>query len=46
MHGVAGGTTGHGEDMTKLLSDNRVVAVLFIVLCFVNAYAITHGYYA
>jgi hypothetical protein len=31
--------------MTKLLTDNRVVVVLFIVLAFLNAFAIQGGWY-
>ena len=32
--------------MSKLLLDNRVIVVLFIALTFVNAYALTSGWYA
>ncbi len=32
--------------MTKLLADNRVIAALFLLLAFVNAFAIQGGYYA
>ncbi len=31
--------------MTKLIGDNRVVVVLFLVLAYVNAYAITANWY-
>lgn len=31
--------------MTNLLLDNRVLAVLFVALSFVNAYAITANWY-
>jgi hypothetical protein len=31
--------------MAKLLLDNRYVAVMFTILCFVNAYAVTNGWY-
>ena len=31
--------------MSKLLLDNRYVAVMFTILCFVNAYAVTNGWY-
>ncbi len=32
--------------MAKLLFDNRVVAVLFLALAFVNAHAINAGWYS
>jgi hypothetical protein len=32
--------------MPKYLSDNRLVAVLFLALTFVNAAAIQHNWYA
>jgi hypothetical protein len=32
--------------MTKLLTNNRVVASLFFVLIVLNAFAIQHGWYA
>jgi len=32
--------------MTKLIGDNRVIVVLFLVLSYVNAYAITANWYA
>lgn len=38
--------SGHGPAMTKLLSDNRVIVAAFAALSLVNAYAMTHGYYA
>lgn len=38
-------TNGHACCMTKLLTDNRVVVVLFIVLAFLNAFAIQGGWY-
>lgn len=31
--------------MSKILLDNRYVAVAFVALLFVNAYAITSGWY-
>ena len=31
--------------MTKLLTDNRYVAVMFTILCFLNAFAITNRWY-
>jgi len=31
--------------MTKLIGDNRVIVVLFLVLSYVNAYAITANWY-
>ena len=31
--------------MTKLIGDNRVIASLFLVLSYVNAYAITANWY-
>jgi hypothetical protein len=31
--------------MSKLLLDNRFVAVAFVVLMFVNAFAIQNGWY-
>lgn len=32
--------------MTKLLFDNRVIVVLFLVLAFVNAFALQNRWYA
>lgn len=32
--------------MTKLIGDNRVIAVLFVALSYLNAYAITANWYA
>jgi len=32
--------------MSKLIFDNRVIAVLFIALTFVNAFAIQNRWYA
>jgi len=32
--------------MSKLIFDNRFVGVTFVLLLFVNAYAITAGWYA
>jgi hypothetical protein len=32
--------------MTKLLTNNRVVASLFFILTVVNAFALQHGWYA
>ncbi|GIM67843.1 hypothetical protein Pve01_89740 [Planomonospora venezuelensis] len=32
--------------MGKLIFDNRFVGVVFVLLLFVNAYAITNGWYA
>jgi hypothetical protein len=32
--------------MAKLISDNRVIAVLFLILTVVNAFALQHGWYA
>ncbi len=32
--------------MTKLIGDNRVIVVLFLILSFVNAFAITGHWYA
>jgi hypothetical protein len=32
--------------MAKLISDNRVIAVLFFILTVVNAFALQHGWYA
>ena len=40
------GTAGHSCCMAKLISDNRVVAVLFFILTVVNAFALQHGWYA
>ena len=34
------------EDMTKLLTDNRYVVAMFLVLAVLNAIAIMQGYYA
>jgi hypothetical protein len=31
--------------MSKLIFDNRVIVVLFLVLCFVNAFAIQNKWY-
>lgn len=31
--------------MAKLIGDNRVIAVLFLLLAFVNAHAITADWY-
>lgn len=31
--------------MSKLIGDNRVIVVLFLVLAYVNAYAITADWY-
>jgi hypothetical protein len=31
--------------MSKLLLDNRYVAVMFTILCFLNAFAITNKWY-
>lgn len=38
-------TSGHCCCMTKLIGDNRVIVVLFLVLAHVNAYAITAHWY-
>jgi hypothetical protein len=32
--------------MTKLIGDNRVIAVLFLGLSYVNAYALTANWYS
>ena len=32
--------------MTRLIFDNRVIGVLFVLLTFVNAYAIQNNWYA
>ena len=32
--------------MTKMIGDNRVIVVLFLVLSYVNAYAITANWYS
>jgi hypothetical protein len=32
-------------DMGKLIFDNRFIAVLFVALLFVNAFAIQNGWY-
>lgn len=37
---------GHCQEMNKLLTDNRFIAVLFIVFVVLNAFAIKEGYYA
>ena len=31
--------------MSKLIFDNRFVGVMFVLLLFVNAFAITNGWY-
>ncbi|NYE36653.1 hypothetical protein F4692_001786 [Nocardioides cavernae] len=32
--------------MSKLIFDNRVIVVAFLVLAFMNAFALTNGWYA
>jgi hypothetical protein len=32
--------------MTKLIGDNRVIAIAFVALSYVNAYAITANWYS
>ena len=39
-------TNGHSGAMGKLIFDNRFVGVAFVLLLFVNAFAITNGWYA
>ena len=39
------GTTGQTRCMSKLIFDNRVIVILFLVLSFVNAFAIQNKWY-
>ena len=45
MSGLVSAASGHREQMNALLTDNKVIVALMMLLVVVNAFLMMNGYY-